>query len=89
MQKHRRVLAITGWVWVGLVGVDAAWYLARAFRVLPTDEVYANSVSFQLIAYGVTRLPFWMLGLFVVVVGELVWLSSRRGKRSGSATAAE
>ena len=77
------VLAITVLVWAVLVGIDAAWYLARALRQLPTDEVYANSISFQLIAYGLTRLPFWVLGLFFVILAELIWLrgGSDRGLR--------
>lgn len=77
--QPQRVYRCTLVLWAVLVMVDAAWYLIRAFGQLPTDEVYANSISFQLMAYVLTRLPFWIFGLLAVLIVEMrIW--GRRAK---------
>lgn len=57
-------------VWGLLVLGHLAWYLRQAYSALPTDEVYANSVGFQLVAFGLTRLPYWLLGIGVALLVE-------------------
>lgn len=79
LSHPQRVYRGTVVLWAILVGADVAWYLIRAFAQLPTDEVYANSTSFQLMAYSLTRLPFWIIGLLAVLVVEMgIW--GRRAK---------
>lgn len=64
-------------LWTILVIGHAAWFVVRAFEQLPTDEVYAQSVGFQVLAFGLTRLPFWLLGLLFLLVLETGILGRR------------
>lgn len=57
-------------VWGLLLLGHLGWYLRGAFNSLPTDEVYANSLGFQLIAFGLTRLHYWLAGIVVVLLVE-------------------
>jgi hypothetical protein len=57
-------------VWALFVAGHTVWYVRCAFAALPTDEVYANGLGFQLVAFGLTKLPFWLLGLVVLLLVE-------------------
>ena len=57
-------------VWALLVMVHLVWHLQRAFAALPTDEAYTNGVGFQLVAFGLTKFPFWLLGLVALLLAE-------------------
>jgi ABC-type Fe3+-siderophore transport system permease subunit len=57
-------------VWGLFVVGHLVWHLWRAFAALPTDEVYANGLGFQLAAFGLTKLPFWLLGLVALLLAE-------------------
>ena len=58
-------------VWAVFMAGHLVWCLWRAFVALPTDEVYSNGVGFQLVAFGLTRLLFLLLGLVVLLLAEL------------------
>jgi hypothetical protein len=64
-------------VWAVFVAGHMAWYVQGAFATLPTDEVYANGLGFQLVAFGLTRLPFWLLGLVALLLAEFVLFRRR------------
>lgn len=56
--------------WALFVAGHVVWYLWPAFAAMPTDEIYANGLAFQLVAFGLTRLPFWLLGMVALLLGE-------------------
>jgi hypothetical protein len=60
-------------VWAVFVAGHMAWYVQGAFATLPTDEVYANGLGFQLVAFGLTRL----LGLVALLLAEFVLFRRR------------
>lgn len=78
--RPRMLYASTLFVWAAAVGVDAVRYAASAFELLPTDEVYATSVSFQLIAFGLTRGLYWIMGLLVVLLLEMALFGRKQSR---------
>ena len=64
-------------VWCLLVACHLVWYLRQAFFALPTDEVYANSLGFQLVAFGLTRLTYWLVIVVTVLLVEFFALRHR------------
>lgn len=70
MRSSQLVYFVTLFAW-SLMTIGHLWlYLRQAFSALPTDEVYANSVGFQLVAFGLTRLPYWLVGIVAVLLVE-------------------
>ena len=65
-------------IWILFVAAHLVRYLLDVSVALPTDEVYANWLSFQLVAFGLTRFPFWLLGLIALLVAEICLLRRRR-----------
>ena len=49
---------------------------------LPGTDAYADNWRFQLLAFGVTRFPFWLVGLLAVVAAEVVLLKPSHHKLS-------
>lgn len=70
MRNHRLIYSLTLSVWLLLVLGDLGLYLFRAYKSLPTDEVYANSVGFQLLAFGFARFIYWVAGVFLILLVE-------------------
>lgn len=56
--------------WLLSMLIHLACYLSRAIVAMPTDEIYANSLTFQVVAFGITKLPFWLLGLAPLLLLE-------------------
>jgi len=56
-----------GTLWCIALCAHATWYVWSALAGPPSDETYANSVSFQLAAFGFTWLPMWLLSLCVLI----------------------
>lgn len=54
-------------LWFIALCAHATWYVCSALAGTPSDETYANSISFQLAAFGFTWLPMWLLSLCVVI----------------------
>ena len=76
-RNPQQVYWVTVAVWALFMVGHMAWYVQRAFAALPTDEVYANGLGFQLVAFGLTRLPFWLLGLVALLLAEFVLFRRR------------
>jgi hypothetical protein len=58
--------------WTLLVAGHLCWYLRDTYAALPSDEVYANSLAFQFLAFGLTRLPGWLLVLVAALLVAFV-----------------
>jgi uncharacterized membrane protein len=68
--QAQRIYRLTLLNWTALVLIHMGIYLAAFFRAGPTDEVYANSISFQIVAFCLTALPYWVMLLLVVLIAE-------------------
>ncbi len=64
-------------VWTLFVIGHLMLHLRLALAALPTDEVYANGLGFQFVAFGLTKLPFWLLGLIALLLAEFSWFRRR------------
>ena len=56
-----------GTLWCIALCAHATWHVWSTLAGPPSDETYANSVSFQLAAFGFTWLPMWLLSLCVLI----------------------
>jgi len=70
MKNHRLIYGLTLSVWIFLVIGDFGWYLFRAYKLLPTDEIYANGIGFQVLAFGLTRFLYWIAGILAIILVE-------------------
>jgi hypothetical protein len=68
-------------IWVLLC---AAHYVIFALSILhgprTDDEVYIYHWSFLAVSFSILRLPFWIIGLVVVLLGELSYFSRKHPK---------
>jgi hypothetical protein len=55
-------------VWLAVVGLSAIGYVACMLRFGTFTEWYAETVSYQLLGFGVTLFPLLLLALPVAVV---------------------
>ena len=69
-RQAQRVYRLTLLSWIALVLIHLGVYLSAFLQAGPTDEVYANSISFQIVAFCFTALPYWVLLLMVVLIAE-------------------
>ena len=76
--KSRVLYAWTVVVWSALVIAHAVKYLHDVFGTLPSNEVYANTVGFQLTAFVITQLPYWIAALVFLLLLEFVVLGRRK-----------
>ena len=76
-RKPQQIYWVTAAVWALFVVGHMAWYVLRAFAALPTDESYANRLGFQLVAFGLTKLPIWLPGLIALLLAEFFLLRRR------------
>ena len=77
MRRPISMYVTTTLVWGAMLLAHLAVYLDEAFSALPTDEVYANSAMFQVVAFGLTRMPYWIIGLLVVLSLEFATVGRR------------
>jgi uncharacterized membrane protein len=68
--RSQRIYWLTTIVWLVLVLIHLGLYVMAFLRAGSTDEVYANSISFQIIAFCLTVLPYWLLLLLTVLIIE-------------------
>ena len=74
MRNPQRFYRWTVVLWCASVAVHAAKYLHDVFNTRPSNELYANTLGFQLVAFGLTQLPYWIIGLAVLLLIEFVVL---------------
>lgn len=60
--------------WLLLVSVHFGWHL---LSTKPSDELYSNSLAFQAVAFSLTKLPYWITGLLVILLVEFFALRRR------------
>lgn len=70
MIPSQRIYRWSVYAWATLVLAHLAFNLVSWWTLPPTDEIYANGVGFQMIAFALVNLPYWLGGLFVVLLLE-------------------
>jgi hypothetical protein len=79
-QGPQRIYRWTLLVWGVLVVIHLSWYLVRVFQAPPSTEIYANRLEFQVIAFGLTQFPYWLLALiFLLLLEFLIFGRARSG----------
>ncbi|WP_036840165.1 hypothetical protein [Polaromonas sp. CF318] len=76
-RNHRYLYRLSLATWASLLVGHLFWYLYQAFAAFPIDETYTNGIGFQLLAFGLMKLPFWLLALVMVLLIEF-FLFGRR-----------
>lgn len=70
MIPTQRIYRWSAYAWATLVLAHLAFNLFTWSNLPPSDEVYANGVGFQIIAFALVSLPYWLGGLLVVLLLE-------------------
>jgi hypothetical protein len=77
IRNPRRVYRWTLGLWCALVAAHLAKYLHDVFSSPPSPDLYANALGFQLIAFGLTQLSYWIVALIVLLLLEFLLLRRR------------
>lgn len=84
LRKPQSLHAATTALWlVGMVA-HCVWRTHAALSGPPSPDLYANHVSFQLVAFLIVWVPAWLIGLLVALVGEFAIFGRKPAPRSGS-----
>ncbi len=69
MSVSKRTQRLVGLVAVWLIGVSvwAVYYVHSVLSGPPSPDLYANNATFQLVAFGVVRLPIAIAVLLLAV----------------------
>lgn len=70
MQRPKRIYGWTLALWAVAVVAHLVWFVVAASTYPPTDEAYTRLTLFQPAAFAVTRLPYWLGGLLVLLIAE-------------------
>lgn len=70
MASSQRIYKWSVCAWATFVLVHLAFNLLTWWNIPPSDEVYTNGVGFQIIAFTVVSLPYWLGALLVVLLLE-------------------
>jgi uncharacterized membrane protein len=73
----QRVYSWTTYIFVALLLTHLSFRLVSWSNLPPSDEVYTNDLSFQLIVFALTMLPYWIGGLLIVLIAEFVILGRK------------
>jgi hypothetical protein len=60
--------------------VHLVWYVLEMRAQPPTEEVYTRMLSFQVAAFALTRLPYWLGILLVALVLEFAAFGRAKGR---------
>ena len=62
--------AATAAAWSVLVFCHAAWRIYSVLSGPPDPDTYANDWQFQVLAFAIVKLPYWLMALIVVLLAE-------------------
>ncbi|WP_139225738.1 hypothetical protein [Paracidovorax konjaci] len=63
--------------WLIVVCIHAAWSILQHRTQVPTDETYAQLLSFQIASFALTTFPFWLCALLATLVFEIAVLGRK------------
>ena len=70
MISTQRIYQWSACAWATFVLAHLAFNLFTWSNLPPSDEVYTNGVGFQIIAFALVSLPYWLGALLVVLLLE-------------------
>jgi hypothetical protein len=74
-KKPQAIYTASSLFWLLLVSVHFGWYILSAQP--SSDELYSNSFGFQIVAFSLLKLPYWVMGLVVILLTEFFALRRR------------
>ena len=83
MKRPQKIYWWTAGAWTAGVLTHLVWYVVQLRELPPTDEVYTRMLSFQVAAFALTRLPYWLGVLMLVLVIEFATLGRAQRERKG------
>ena len=84
MSRQTRIILLTFVVWALACAVSEFICISAFFRSDAPSDVYDKTWGFQLLVFAMSRFPFWLAGLAVIVCGELLYF--RRSAQSHDQT---
>lgn len=76
-RKPQRIYLVTLILWGVLSLADYIHYVYKMLSEGYSAELYANSIGFQTIAYALTRFPYWLTALLLILIAEIVVFGRR------------
>ncbi|WP_457332753.1 hypothetical protein [Rhizobacter sp. P5_C2] len=70
--KPQNIHRWTAIAWFAGMSIHFIWSILQHRHRPPTDEVYAQFLSFQIASFALTHLPYWMGGLLLALFIEFV-----------------
>ena len=68
--NRRSIYAWTLGLWGACLLIYFCFYVVSRLSGPLSPDVYANTFSFQIIAFALTVLPYWLMGLLIVLFSE-------------------
>ncbi|ODU75855.1 MAG: hypothetical protein BGP10_09760 [Rhodanobacter sp. 68-29] len=78
LRSPQRIYAITTILWAIGLTAHCTWFVWSALTGPPSPDLYANHLSFILIVFLLIRVPFWLVGLMLVLIGEFSVFGRKR-----------
>jgi hypothetical protein len=69
-RNPQRIYAATVTAWGALVMCHAAWHIHSVLSGAPDPDTYANEWTFQVVAFSLVKLPYWVMTLVVILLAE-------------------
>jgi hypothetical protein len=82
-RRYLLYLSTTG-IWAIAVALHAWWHIWSILAGPPISDTYANNAVFQAFAFGMVRLPLWILALVTILVIEASLVRRSRSIEHGS-----
>lgn len=70
LRKPQTIYTATTVLWLIGMLAHCVWRTHAALSGPPSLDLYANHVSFQIVMFIVFWVPVWLIGLFMILVGE-------------------
>ncbi|MEW9570771.1 hypothetical protein ABQJ54_03340 [Rhodanobacter sp. Si-c] len=60
------------------MAIHCAWFIHQALAGPPSPDLYANHLSFVLVVFLFFRVPAWLAGLLLILLGEFAVFGRKR-----------
>lgn len=77
----QRIYRWTVLIWGLLFALYFTWHFWGYWTWEPSDEVYANSALFHLVAFLIVFVPVWAFPLVLVLLAEFIIFGRKRPER--------
>jgi len=81
MKRAQRIYWWTSAAFLVGVLVHLVWYVLQMRDQPPTDEVYTQTLSFQVAAFALTWIPYWVVALLLALVIEFAVFGRAGGRK--------